>query len=122
MDLIMASKTPELALLVMGPSLIRSGDFVYILDDIHRQKFTICGIRKAPVKKYDVSALFGDQAPRNFDLDVLWENEFKPDEQKLENDSIVLVLEKEKAVTELQQLVGRVTVKAQADFEKCKKK
>lgn len=81
MDLIMAAKTPELALLVIGPSLVRSGDFVWILDDIHRQKFTICGIRKAPVKKYDVSALFADLAPRNFDIDVLWENEFKPVEK-----------------------------------------
>ena len=45
------------------------------------------------------------------DLEVLWENEFKPDEQKEENDSIVLVLEKEKAITELQALVGKTSVK-----------
>ena len=56
------------------------------------------------------------------DLEVLWENEFKPDEQKEENDSIVLVLEKEKAITELQALVGKTSIKQVADFEKCKKK
>merc|ERR1740139_1369664 len=84
-------------------------------------KFTVCGIRKAPMKKYDVQALFGDQT-RNMDLEVLWENEFKPDEQKEENDSIVLVLEKEKAITELQGLVGKTSIKQVADFEKCKKK
>jgi len=74
----LAAKLPELALLVIGPTLVRSGDFVYILDDIHRHKFTICGIRKAPAKKYDVMAMFGDLAPRLYDTEVLWENEFKP--------------------------------------------
>jgi len=122
MDLIMAAKMPELAILVIGPTLVRSGDFIYIIDDIHRQKFNICGVRKSPVKKFDVQALFGDQA-RNYDVEVLWENEFKPSESADENDCLILVLEKEKAVTELQGLVGRnCKVLAKGDFDKCKKK
>ena len=59
-DLILASKVPELCVVVIGPTLVRSGDFIYVLDDINRNKFTVCGIRKAPMKKYDVQALFGD--------------------------------------------------------------
>lgn len=121
LDLIMKSKVPELCLVVIGPTMVRSGDFIYVMDDINRNKFTICGIRKAPAKKFDITALFQDQT-RNYDLDVLWENEFKPDEEQLENDCIVLVLEKEQAISELQTIVGRSSIKNPADFEKYKKK
>jgi hypothetical protein len=60
LDLIMQSKVPELCLVVIGPTMVRSGDFIYVMDDINRNKFTICGIRKAPAKKFDMTALFSD--------------------------------------------------------------
>jgi len=115
----MLANAHELALILISPSIVKSGDFVYILDDIFRQKFTIAGIRKARLDYEDLTVLFKDLAPRMYSIDVLWENEF---EAKDAGDSLILVLEKEKAVTEISTLVGRSQVKEKADFLKYKKK
>jgi len=54
------ANSSELAICVISPSLVRSGDFIYVLDEICRQKFIIAAIRKAPFSKLDVAAYFGD--------------------------------------------------------------
>ena len=54
-----------------------------------------------------------------FNIDILWDHEFGEQEA---GDSLILVLEKEKAISELQALVGRSQVKEKADFMKYKKK
>ncbi len=36
----------ELALLVVSPTLLYNSEFVYIIDDLHRQKFNLCAIRR----------------------------------------------------------------------------
>jgi hypothetical protein len=120
-DQIMMANANELAIVVIAPTLVNSGDFVYIMDDIHRQKYQFSGVRKAPLAKDDVTALFSDLAPRMFNIDLLWEEEFSPEANK-ENDALILVLEKEKAVTDIQALIGRCNVKEKADFAKYKKK
>jgi len=66
----------ELALVLIAPSLVKSGDFIHIIDDIYRQKYTIAGIRKANIDKDDLTVLFKDLAPRMFNIDVMWEHEF----------------------------------------------
>jgi hypothetical protein len=67
----MLANTGELAICVLGPTLVRSGDFVYVLDELSRQKFTFAAVRKASLSEVDVQALFGDQRI-NFNKDVLW--------------------------------------------------
>jgi len=118
-DKIMQANAHELAIVLISPSLVKSGDFVYILDDIYRQKFTIAGVRKARLEHEDLTVLFKDLAPRMYNIDTLWDNEFAP---KDAGDSIILVLEKEKAVTDVTTLIGRSQVKEKADFLKYKKK
>jgi len=103
-DQIMMANANELAIVLIAPSLVKSGDFIYILDDIYRQKYTIAGVRKAHLEKDDLTVLFKDLAPRMFNIDVMWDHEFGDQEA---GDSLVLVLEKEKAISDIQALVGR---------------
>jgi hypothetical protein len=56
----MLANTGELAICVIGPTLVKSGDFVYVLDELSRQKFTFAAMRKATLTEGDVQALFGD--------------------------------------------------------------
>jgi hypothetical protein len=118
-DKIMQANAHELAIVLISPSIVKSGDFVYILDDIYRQKFTIAGVRKARLDYEDLTVLFKDLAPRMYNIETLWDNEFAP---KDAGDSIILVLEKEKAVTDVTAIIGRSQVKEKADFLKYKKK
>lgn len=60
--------------------------------------------------------LFSDLAPRFFDLEVMWTSELS------KGPSLLLVVEKEKAVSEVQDLVGRFEIKNRNDFLKTKKK
>jgi hypothetical protein len=50
----MLANTGELAICVISPTLVRSGDFVYVLDELTREKFTIAALRKAPLTEADV--------------------------------------------------------------------
>ena len=78
-DQIMQANANQLALVLIAPSLVKSGDWVYVLDDINRQKYNIAGVRKANLNKDDLTVLFKDLAPRMFNIDVMWENEFSPE-------------------------------------------
>jgi hypothetical protein len=65
----------------------------------------------------DLEALFQEQVPRFFNLDFLESAEFKK-----EGGVVLAVVEKEKAVQEVSELVGRLEIKNQRDLEKYKKK
>lgn len=75
----MLANANQLALVLIAPSLVQSGDFVYIIDDINRQKYNIAGVRKANLNKDDLTVLFKDLAPRMYNIDVMWDNEFSPE-------------------------------------------
>ena len=68
------------------------------------------------LEKEDVDALFGDLAPRFYNLEILSQLEFS------KGYSVIAVFEKEKAVNEIQEVVGRFEIKNKNDFEKTKKK
>ena len=54
--------------------------------------------------------------PRLFNIDVLEAIEFK------QGPAILVVVEKEKAVSDIQETVGKLEIKSKADIEKYKKK
>lgn len=68
------------------------------------------------LEKEDIDALFSDLTPRFYNLDLLTNNELN------KGHSILVVVEKEKAVSEIQDVVGRFEIKNKNDFEKTKKK
>lgn len=100
----------ELALIVISPTLVKNNDFVYVLDDFHRAKFGLCALKKRPLSKDDLSALFGDLAPKVHNLAML-EKEF------LRGDSVLAVLEKAQAIESAQSLIGRFGIKVASDYE-----
>jgi hypothetical protein len=59
--------------------------------------------------------LFKDLAPKTHSISTL-ETEFNRDE------SVLLVLEKTKAITEVQELIGTFSIKINSDWEKKKSK
>lgn len=61
----------ELALIVISPALVKNNDFVYVLDDFHRAKFSLCALKKRTLSRDDLSALFGDLVPKVHSLAVL---------------------------------------------------
>lgn len=85
----------ELAMVVISPTLVLNCDFVFVLDDIVRSKFNICALTRCKFEKEDLEAVFGDLAPRVYNLELLMSNEFS------KGHSVVLVVEKEKAVVEI---------------------
>ena len=94
---------------------------MFVLDDLHRSKFTICSILRLPstqtLERADLDLLFAEQTPRFFNIDILESLEFQK-----EGGCVLAVVEKDKAVSELSDLVGRLEIKSKADFEKYKKK
>jgi len=103
----------ELALVVISPSLVRNNDFVYIMDEFLRSKFAICAVKKKEVVGEALQHLFADLVPRTHSLETL-EGEFKRGE------SVMLVLEKQKAITAVEELVGKFSIKLNSDYEKKK--
>ena len=103
----------ELALIVISPSLVRNNDFVYIMDEFLRSKFNLCAVKKMDVIGETLQNLFSDLVPRTHSLDTL-EGEFKRGE------SVMLVLEKQKAITEAEELIGKFSIKLNSDYEKKK--
>lgn len=69
------------------------------------------------MQKEDLTALFGDVAPRFFNIEVLEQNEFKTG-----SSMILIVVEKENAVSEAQDVIGKLDIKSKSDFEKYKKR
>ena len=103
----------ELALVVISPTLVRNNEFVYIMDGFLRSKLAICAIKKKDLVGDSLKHLFADLVPRTHSLETL-EGEFKRGE------SILLVLEKQKAVAEVEELIGKFSIKLNSDFEKKK--
>ena len=98
-------------MIALSPKVVEDSDFVFIMEDFTRRKFTICSIAKQELEKGDVEFLFSDLAPRLYDLDLLWSHEFS------RGQSVLLVLEKDKAVSDAQDIIGRFEVKNKNDFE-----
>ena len=85
----------ELAIVVISPTLVQNSDFVFVLDDIVRSKFNICALTRYKFEKEDMDVVFGDLAPRFYNMDVLMTNEFS------KGHSVIVVVEKEKAIAEI---------------------
>ena len=87
----------ELALVLLSPTIVANNDFVFVLDDLQRSKFNICSVLRLPstsnLEKSDLEFLFAELAPRLFNLEALWELEFKK-----EGGVVMVVVEKERAV------------------------
>ena len=105
----------ELALIVISPTLVRNNEFIYILEELQRAKFNICALKKKKIDILNLEHLFSDLAPKTHSLSTL-ETEFNRDE------SLLLVIEKTKAITEIQELIGTFSVKINSDWEKKKQK
>ena len=60
--------------------------------------------------------MFLDLAPRFYNIDILNGIEFS------KGHSILIVVEKEKALNDAQECIGRFEIKNKGDFEKSKKK
>lgn len=103
----------ELALIVISPTLVRNNEFIYILEELQRAKFNICALKKKKIDILNLEHLFSDLAPKTHSLSTL-ETEFNRDE------SLLLVIEKTKAITEIQELIGTFSVKINSDWEKKK--
>ena len=114
-DSALASQKLELVYVLISPSLVQNNDFVYVIEDFYRAKFTICAIKKRTFSRQDLQTHFKDCMPRLHNLDHL-EQEFK------RGDSVMLVLEKPgKAVEAANKLIGEVSIKTFNDFLKRKK-
>lgn len=100
----------ELALIVISPALVKSNDFVYVLDDFYRAKFNLCALKKRALSSPDLKDLFGDLAPKVHSLAVL-EKEF------LRGESVLMVFEKAKAIESAQSLIGKFGIKVTSDYE-----
>jgi len=100
----------ELALIVISPALVKTNDFVYVLDDSYRAKFGLCAIKKRALDRDDLEALFGDLVPKVHSLYML-EKEFARGE------SILMVFEKASAIDAAQSLIGKFGIKVSSDYE-----
>lgn len=92
-----------------------NSDFVYVIEEFYRAKFNICALKKKPIGKPNLEALFQDLIPKVHSLELL-DMEFR------RGDSIVMVVEKPKAIEEAQELIGKFGIKVGSDFEKKKRK
>lgn len=116
-----AQHVQELALVVFAPPIVANNDFVFVLDDLQRSKFNICSILRLPstshLEQEDIQFLFAEQTPRFFNLEALESLIFKQD-----GGVVMVVVEKEKAVQELNEIVGKVEIKSKNDLQKYQKK
>lgn len=105
----------ELALVILTPTLVKNHDFVFIMDEFNRNKFNIAALLKKEITLEDLEVYFKDLVPKFHDLDIL-EPEFA------KGDSVILVLEKTRAVEDAAELIGKCSIKMNSDWEKKKKK
>jgi nucleoside diphosphate kinase len=105
----------ELALIIISPTLVSNHDFVFVIDEFNRSKFNIVALKKIRVDTDKLESLFKDLVPRTHNLEML-SNEFS------RGDSVLLVLEKTRAIDEASELIGKFTIKIGLDWEKKKKK
>ena len=61
----------ELALVIMTPTVVRNHDFVFIIDDLNRNKFTIAALHKKELTREDLVIYFKDMVPKIHDMDIL---------------------------------------------------
>ena len=75
---------------------MQSNDFVFVLDDLHRSKFTLVAVNRLPavLDRGDLEALFAEMTPRFYSLDALEQHIFTPNQGGI----VMAVVEKEKAV------------------------
>jgi hypothetical protein len=95
--------------------LVTNHDFVFVIDEFNRSKFNIVAMKKIRVEGDKLESLFKDLVPRVHNLEML-SNEFS------RGDSVLLVLEKTRAIEEASELIGKFTIKIGLDWEKKKKK
>ena len=105
----------ELALILISPTLVTNHDFIFVIDEFNRAKFNIVALKKCRVEGEKLESLFKDLAPRVHNLEML-SNEFTRGE------SVLVVLEKSKAIEEAQEIIGKFSIKIGLDWEKKKKK
>ncbi len=87
-----------------------NNDFVFVLDDLQRSKFNLCALLRLPatstLERQDLDFLFQEQVPRLFNVDTLESLEFSK-----EGGCVLAVVEKEKAVQDIYEVVGRLEIK-----------
>ena len=110
----MKANLPELACVVISPTLVKNNDFVFVIDEFHRAKFNIVAIKKRSLSKEEIEQIFKSQIPRVHHLEPL-DQEFKRGE------SVIVVLEKAKAIKSCNTQIGNFSIKAAGDFLKLKK-
>ena len=54
----MKANLPELACVIISPTLVKNNDFVYVIDDFHRAKFNIVAIKKRFIGHEDLATIF----------------------------------------------------------------
>lgn len=104
-----------MALILISPTLVSNHDFVFVIDEFSRSKFNIVAMKKTKVEGGKLESLFKDLVPRVHNLEML-NNEFTRGE------SVIVVLEKTKAIEEASELIGKFSIKIGLDWEKKKKK
>jgi len=105
----------ELALVILTPTLVKNHDFVFLMDEFNRNKFNVAALMKKELSREDLQLYFKDLIPKFHDLDCL-EPEFAKGE------SVIIVLEKSRAIEDAAELIGKSSVKMNCDWEKKKKK
>jgi hypothetical protein len=61
----------ELVYVLISPSLVHNNDFVYVIEDFYRAKFTVCAIQKRSLNRQDLQAHFKDCLPRTHNIEHL---------------------------------------------------
>lgn len=95
----------DLIMLVISPTALINSDHVYIIEDLIKSKYTVCETSIQKLTRQDIDFLFEDQR-RFLILDIL-EKEFQKGE------SMLIVLEKEYALTDIHKLIGKFEIKSQ---------
>ena len=90
------------------------------MDDLHRSKFNLVAVNRLPsvLDRADLEALFAEMTPRFFSIDALEQHIFTAGQGGI----VMAVVEKEKAVSDLSDVVGRLEIKSKNDVDKYKKK
>ena len=91
---------------------------MFVLDDLHRSKFNLVAVTRLPsvLDRTELETLFAEMTPRFFSIDALQQHIFD------QGTIVMAVVEKEKAVSDLSDVVGRLEIKSKNDVDKYKKK
>lgn len=111
---VMIQNKPELAIIVISPTIVNNNDFVYVIDELYRSKFAICAMKKRAFTKEDIQFHFEGLIPRVHNIEHL-EMEFK------RGDAVIFVVEKANCIKQAQMVIGPCSIKTGTDFTKHKK-